>query len=74
MPSDFLRVVTTMIAKGERRRQNALAAIQKHHSTGCHFRTLAELTMETFCPHGLQCCPVCEPCNCGCQVPTEGIQ
>lgn len=39
--------------------------VKRDHKDGCPFRRAALLSMELACEHGLQACPVCDPCTCG---------
>jgi hypothetical protein len=39
--------------------------IQREHTKKCRYRIAACLSVELECEHGLQACPVCDPCTCG---------
>lgn len=47
--------------------------IAKKHKKGCRYRIAAELSFELACPHGLQACPKCDPCDCGSTAVTRPV-
>lgn len=52
---------------------SCVCRIKEQHAEGCRYRRAACLSVELACDHGLQACPLCDPCDCGAQEAVKAL-